>query len=203
MSTVTTATNKLEYEIKFLSSLYKRLGLTNTGEEEKNKQLVDNGGKAVLRRAMSGEAKHVTDTRQFLPYMGEKSKWQETHIWIPVACLSIYYPQPIVKSERPHNFGFSCFLLQQEIQRSNPDAKGVSRRFKSLLDISLDDIQTPLNALVRQIKQMKIKRKENEFVIDYPKLLSDLCQWDHADRYVQDEWARSFWGAAPKDDEVP
>ncbi len=202
MSTTTQTTSKLD-EVKFLRSLYKRLGLTDMGEEETKKQLVNNAGKAIFKRAMSGESRYITKAREFLPYMGEKSVWQETHIWIPVACLSVYYPQPIVKSERPNNFGYSCFLLQQEIQRGNPEAKGVSRRFKALLDISLGDMQTPLNALVRQIKQMKIQRKEGEFVIDYPKLLSDLQQWDHADQYIQDQWARSFWGAVSKTDEAP
>lgn len=200
MSTTTQTTPKLD-EVKFLRSLYKRLGITDAGEKEMDEKLINNGGIAIVKRAMSGEPRHITDAREFLPYMGEESRWKEIHIWIPVTSLSVYYPQPIMRSERPNNFGFSCFLLQQEIQRGNPAAKGISRRFKALLDTSLEDMQTPLNALVRQIKQMKIKRQENEFVIDYPKLLADLQKWDYPDRYIQDQWARTFWGAVSKTEE--
>jgi CRISPR system Cascade subunit CasB len=48
-------------------------------------------------------------------------------------------------------------------------------------------MQPPLTALVRQMKSKGI-------AIDYPKLLADLRQWEHPNQYIQDHWARVFWG---------
>jgi hypothetical protein len=39
--------------------------------------------------------------------------------------------------------------------------------------------------------------------IDYPKLLADLRQWENPNQYVQDLWARAFWGAPPNSSEEP
>jgi CRISPR system Cascade subunit CasB len=55
------------------------------------------------------------------------------------------------------------------------------------LDLALADIQAPLANLVRQIKT-------KEIAIDYPQLLADLRRWEHPDQYIQDNWARAFWG---------
>jgi CRISPR type I-E-associated protein CasB/Cse2 len=60
-----------------------------------------------------------------------------------------------------------------------------------LLDTSLDNLRSPLAALVRLIKTKSI-------AINYPKLIADLAGWEHPDQYVQDNWARAFWGAPPQ-----
>ena len=36
-------------------------------------------------------------------------------------------------------------------------------------------------------------------MIDYAQLLADLRQWEHGDHYIQDRWARAFWGAISPD----
>jgi CRISPR system Cascade subunit CasB len=181
-----TPRNQPEREIRFLQELYARLKIKL--EEKDRQQPTDSGAKAVFKRAMSGEPNHIWKTYEFLPYIGEKSEWKEKHIWIPVACLSVFYPQPISEVKQRRDFGYSCWSLQKEIQRGSPDAKGVARRFRALLDTSLEDIQTPLTALVRQMKA-------KEVAIDYPQLLADLRQWEHPNQYIQDRWARAFWGA--------
>jgi CRISPR system Cascade subunit CasB len=209
MTTQDSTKNHLKDEIEFLRELYVRIGIDpedpennrNTSEDSKNNhnRYIDNGAKAVLKRAMSGEPRHSYKTREFLPPIGEKSLWEEKHIWIPVACLSIFYPQSISKAKQRKNFGHSCWLLQQEIQHDSPDAKGVARRFRALLDTPLEDIQAPLASLVRQMKQKKFKKT----VIDYPKLIEDLCRWEYPEKNIQDNWARAFWGASNIDEESP
>lgn len=150
----------------------------------------DNGVKATFKRAMSGEPEHIRKVYEFvLTHIGNASEWEQDHIWIPVACLSIYYPQTLRKPEqqRQRNFGHSCRGL---VTATNSD--GADRRFRALLDLSATDIQSPLTALVRQMKSKGI-------VIDYAQLLADLRQWEHADQYIQDRWARAFWGATSPD----
>lgn len=173
-----TTTEKLQRETNFLQSLHKRI---------EN----DNGAKADFKRALTGEPRYLRKLYSvILNYpvvLPEKSEWRRKHIWIPVACLSVFYPQPI--REKMNNFGYSC---QKLYKASN--SEGTVTRFRALLDTALVDIQTPLTALVRQMKPKEIP-------IDYPQLISDLSQWEHPNQYIQDNWARTFWSVHSEDTE--
>ena len=175
----TTKSNKspqLERAEKFLASLQKRIDK-------------DTGAKADLKRALSGEERHIRNTYSLvLPYLGDVQEWQQD-VWILIAALSAYYPQEIRAEQR--NFGASC----RGLGISN-DSGGADRRFRALLDTSLTDIRSPLTNLVRQMKSKGIR-------VDYSQLLVDLLQWEHPSQYIniQDKWARSFWGAVSLDPE--
>jgi CRISPR system Cascade subunit CasB len=184
-------TYKLDREIKFLEILKNRLGLEIEPSQTTKLKHIDKGGQAAMRRAMTGERYH--NIREFIPYISEDSEWQEKYVWIPIACLFVYYPQKIeiVNNSRKYNFGNSCLALSQEINKSG-ESKGTERRFKALLDTSLEDLRSPINALVRQMKIRKI-------YINYPQLLADLQQWENSRLFVQDAWARAFWRANPPD----
>lgn len=173
MTTTSFIPKAFAWEIKFLESIKTRA---------KN----DNGVKAAFKRAMSGEPEHIRKIYEFvLPYLGPVTEWEQNHVWIPVACLSVYYPQTIREAEQQHkrNFGHSCRGLA-----SATNSEGADRRFRALLDLALSDIQSPLTALVRQMKARGI-------AINYAQLLADLRRWEHPDQYIQDQWARAFWGA--------
>lgn len=194
--------NKIADEIIFLESLKKRLGVKVKQEQEEDedeqKLKEDRAGQAILKRAMSGEPEHVRKVHEFMPKnIRNLSTWEEDRIWIPVACLFVYYPQNInrVRDPKKRNFGRSCWNLALDIDRTG-QSKGTPRRFKALLDTSLVDIRSPLNNLVRQMKSRGIP-------IDYPQLLIDLQQWEHPKQYIQDNWARTYWGAAPPNTEDP
>jgi CRISPR system Cascade subunit CasB len=170
MTTQSPTRNQLESEIRFLQLVSDRI---------KN----DNGAKADFKRALSGEPEHLRQVYPcVLPYVGTTSEWEQKQIWIPVVCLSVYYPQAIREVEKQRNFGYSCRGLATA---TNSD--GADRRFRALLDLALTDISSPLTALVRQMKSKGI-------TIDYAKLLADLRQWEHPNQYIQDQWARTFWG---------
>lgn len=170
MTTTQTQPTRLERQTKFFENLHRRFN-------------DDNGAKALLKRALSGEERHIRNTYSIvLAYIPEMPQYLQ-EIWIIVACLSFYYPQPIREEQR--NFGYTCHGLANAT-----NSEGADRRFRALLDTSLEDLRSPLTALVRQIKS-----KDKEIRLDYPQLLSDLCQWEHPDQYIQDRWARTFWGA--------
>jgi CRISPR system Cascade subunit CasB len=172
-TTKTEKSPQLERAEKFFTSLRLRIDK-------------DTGAKADLKRALSGEERHLRNTYALvLPYLGDV-EWQQD-VWILVAALSAYYPQDIQPEQR--NFGFSC----RNIDPSN-DSGGADRRFRALLDTSLTDIRSPLTNLVRQMKSKGVR-------VDYPQLLVDLLQWEHSNQYIQDRWARTFWGAASPDPE--
>jgi CRISPR system Cascade subunit CasB len=200
MNTITdTSENKIADEIKFLESLKTRLGVIVKGEQEdkdSQKKKVDLAGQAILKRAMSGDPTHIIKVHEFMPRSTRNlSVWEEDKIWIPVACLFVYYPQKIdrVRDPKKRNFGRSCWNLAMDIDPTG-QSKATPRRFKALLDTSLVDIRSPLNNLVRQMKSRGIP-------IDYPQLLIDLQQWEHPKQYIQDNWARTYWGAAPPNTE--
>lgn len=173
MTSTKTTTIYLERQIKFLESLHRRIK-------------DDNGAKALLKRALSGEDRHIRNTYSIVLSYISDIEWQQ-EIWILVACLSVYYPQTLER-ENQRNFGNSCHGLANAT-----NSEGADRRFRALLDTSLEDLRSPLTALVRQIKAKEIR-------LDYPQLLSDLCQWEHPDQYIQDRWARTFWGASSKEE---
>jgi CRISPR system Cascade subunit CasB len=174
MTQTQTKSSYLEREKKFLENLHRRVAN-------------DNGAKAILKRSLSGEERHIRNTySQVLSYL-EGIPERRQDLWILVAGLSIYYPQAIREEQR--NFGYSCRGLANSTQ-----SEGTDRRFRALLDTSLEDIRSPLTALVRQIKGHALR-------LDYPQLLADLCQWEHPDQYIQDRWARTFWGASTHSEE--
>jgi CRISPR type I-E-associated protein CasB/Cse2 len=171
---LSTKQERLERANKFFKALAKRI--------EK-----DSGSAADLRRALSGEERHLRNTYPIvLSYLGEIKEWQQD-TWILVAALFAYYPQEIRSQQK--DFGSSCRGLA-----AGNDSGGVERRFRSLLDTSLIDMRSPLTNLVRQMKSKGVR-------VDYPQLLVDLLQWEHSNQYIQDRWARTFWGAVSLDPE--
>ncbi|WP_247219309.1 type I-E CRISPR-associated protein Cse2/CasB [Synechococcus sp. C9] len=95
------------------------------------------------------------------------------------------------KEPAPRNFAQSCLDLH-----NSGDSKGPERRFRSLLDTDLVDIQSPITALVRQIKS----KKDRKIEVYYPELIADLRNWDPPDQFIQDKWAKTFWGVASSPD---
>lgn len=171
--TQTPLRNRLEQEIKFLQNVQDRIS-------------DDTGAKAALKRALSGEQHHLLKVYPFtLPYLGGIHERQQ-NIWIFVACLSVYHDQD--SEPDPRNFAQSCLDLHDSSKSTGPE-----RRFKTLLDTDLVDIQSPITALVRQIKS----KKDKKIPIYYPQLIADLRFWDHPDQFVQDRWAKTFWRATP------
>jgi CRISPR system Cascade subunit CasB len=175
MTTTTPKNARLERAKTFLDSLKQRI---------EN----DSGAKATLKRALSGDDRHILRTYPLLlPALEGISEWQQD-IWIFVACLDTYHDQE--KEPAPRNFAQSCLDLH-----NSSESKGPERRFRSLLDTDSVDIQSPITALVRQIRS----KKDKKIGVYYPQLIVDLCDWNHPDQFVQDRWARTFWRAAAPD----
>ncbi|BDM82864.1 type I-E CRISPR-associated protein Cse2/CasB [Acaryochloris marina] len=143
----------------------------------------DNGAKANLKRALTGEPRHRRAAYPLvLRYLSEKEEEYHLEPWLLVTCLLAYYPQDIDPGNKS-TFGHSARRL-----KNDDSSRGPERRFRALLDTSVEDLRSPLTAMVRLMKSKGIP-------INYPQLLVDLCRWDHPDQYIQDKWARTFWNA--------
>lgn len=175
---MTTATSKKQERLERANKFFEQLA-----------KLIDkdSGAAADLRRVLSGEERHLRNAYPvILRYLGGIDERQQ-YTWILVAALFAHYPQDIRAEQK--NFGSSCRGLDPK-----NDSGGTERRFRALLDTPFVDLRSPLTNLVRQMKAKKV-------LIDHPQLLVDLLQWEHPNQYIQDRWARTFWGAPPPDPE--
>lgn len=88
---------------------------------------------------------------------------------------------PLADEEQTGNLGTA---LRQA--RSEHNERGLDRRLEILLDA--DESQFPFR--LRQTVRFLFS---NRIGVDWPRLLRDLLYWDHPNRFVQKEWARSYF----------
>ncbi len=97
-------------------------------------------------------------------------------------------------SNKPDNFGESLGEIRRRTNAKKKDsAKGLDTRFERLLDA--DEQQLPF-----------YMRREIHFLfnnggrMDWVKLLKDLLNWHHPDRYVQRNWAQAYFSTPTQKD---
>jgi len=121
----------------------------------------DRGAKADLKRSLTGEPRHRRAVYPLiLPYLSETEAQYNHEQWLLVISFLGYYPQNI-NPETKLTFGDSARRLLTEAS-----SKGPERRFRTLLETSLEDLRSPLTAMVRLMKSKGIP-------IDYPQLLQE------------------------------
>ena len=122
-----------------------------------------------------------------LRYLSEQDAQYNLDQWLWVTGFLAYYDQSLT-SERKTTFGASARRLKDDNNSGGPE-----RRFRALLETSIEDLRSPLTSMVRLMKSKTIS-------IHYPQLIVDLKAWNHPDQYIQDKWARDFWSAPKPDD---
>jgi len=97
---------------------------------------------------------------------------------------------------RSVNFGATLGSL---VQTASVAESPLARRLATLLDSSLyPDGTGSLPWRLRQsLALVRAKQTESRGVVDWARLLDDLLHWNHPDRSVQRNWARSFYHFAP------
>lgn len=95
-----------------------------------------------------------------------------------VASLFALHPETI----QDGNFGDHMRLAS-----SSETMAATGRRFTALLSAHLDDLPLYLRQAVSYLKSKNQK-------INWHQLFRDIRYWDHPDRFVQRQWANSFWG---------
>ena len=94
---------------------------------------------------------------------------------------------PLADSSNKGNLGTALRLART----NHPEReKGFDRRFEVLLDA--DDDQLPF-----RLRQIVGLLKSAEVPINWPQLLRDLTRWNDYRRFVQEQWARSYYAAPP------
>jgi CRISPR type I-E-associated protein CasB/Cse2 len=88
---------------------------------------------------------------------------------------------PLADGGAPGNLGTSLADLRD---RANP--QGLDRRVEVLLDADRDQLRFRLRQAVRFLES-------KGGTANWPQLLQDILRWDHPKRYVQEQWARSYF----------
>jgi CRISPR system Cascade subunit CasB len=89
---------------------------------------------------------------------------------------------PMAAARTGGNLGVSLRQAQKSSNR-----KGLDRRLETLLDA--DNSQLPF-----RLRQTIHNLQSNRVAVDWACLLADLLQWNHPDRFVQQNWARAYYG---------
>ncbi|HMN00541.1 MAG TPA: type I-E CRISPR-associated protein Cse2/CasB [Anaerolineales bacterium] len=152
------------------------------------KQLAEGGERgalASLRRGLGQPPGTVAEMYRYVePFLGgmeSGARYKESAFYL-VAALFAFHP----KSTNEGNMGTHLART-----RTDAGADALERRFTALLAAHPDDLPEYLRQAVSFLKS------KDEEPVNWNQLLRDLQNWSHEDRFVQKNWARSFWGRRP------
>jgi CRISPR system Cascade subunit CasB len=138
---------------------------------------LDPGGKAKLKRSageMLGEAREVAFFYSLLPN-GVQEKQEETYF----LTATLF---PLAEAGGSGDLGASLRRA-----KTDKNAKGLDRRVQALLDA--DEAQLPY-----RLRRAIFFLRSNRVRVNWARLLQELLQWDASTRFVQRQWARSYFG---------
>lgn len=147
-----------------------------------HKLVEDNKGGAVaaLKRSLQSETtSQIAAYPYVVPFLPKEYRGNDWAYFL-VAGLFAMHPN---HSSDVRNLGTTCRYLGAE--NENPTASWVLR-FKALLDAEQDDVAHHLRSIISLAASKDI-------AVNYTKLLSDLCNWSHPEKFVQSAMAREFW----------
>ena len=145
--------------------------LTQEGRE-------DRGALADLRSGLGrspGEAPRMH--KYVVPFLGEAA-WASDRWFYLVGALFAWHPG--------HEAGRSLGECFGGLRRGDGISDSAEARFVALLGSHPDDLPGRLREAIGLLRSADI-------ALDWLRLLRDLIQWDHPDRYVQLRWARDFY----------
>ncbi len=144
----------------------------------------DRAALAQLRRGLGQPPGTVADMYRYVaPWIGPDTPRRAEDAHYVVAALYAMHPAPGATGDMGDHF--------RRAARAAPDATAIERRFTVLLSAHPDDLPFFLRQAVSFLRS-------KEVAVNWQQLFRDLTAWGHPERYVQRNWARSYWG--PTDD---
>ncbi len=140
----------------------------------------DRGALAALRRGLGQPPGTVADMyRYVVPWLADDTPpWREATYYL-VAALFSYHP-----AAGGHGNMGRHFARAHDPQGDNT---AIERRFTALLAAHPEDLGFYLRQAIGFLRSKEVP-------VDWHQLLTDVLAWGHPDRYVQQQWARAFWG---------
>lgn len=145
----------------------------------------DRGALAALRRGLGRPPGAAAEMyRYVVPWLpADAPAWREDAYYL-IAALFGYHPAAGGHGNMGNHFA--------RARQAGGDDTALERRFTALLAAHSDDLDFYLRQAVSFLKSKEIP-------LNWHQLLHDVLQWGHPDRYVQQQWARAFWGRAAQD----
>jgi len=144
----------------------------------------DRAALAALRRSLGRPSGAVAETHRYiLPFAPSVSGRQLDALYL-IAGLFASHPDP----GGTGNMGGS---MRRVLELR--DTTSIEKRFIRLLDADAEDLPWILRQAVTLCRATSIR-------LDWRLLAWHIVNWDHPDRWVQRQWAQSFWdsrGPAP------
>lgn len=150
----------------------------------KKLRALDAGDKAKLKRDAGktiAEAQSIGLFYRLLPY-GLTPAHEETYFLV----ATLY---PLAEEGGKGNLGDSLRRA-----RNAQNEKGLNRRVEILLDSDATQLPFRLRQAIRLLKT-------NEVKVNWQRLLEDLLQWNHPQRFIQKQWARAYFALPEKSTE--
>lgn len=152
-----------------------------------------NEDRAALARLKRCAGRSLAESLEALPLLYQLGRAgipdHSEELFFLVATLFPFAPshaRSTEPSEGRQDFGRTLRWLAE---RPKVNAEGVDRRVTVLLDADRDELPFRLRQAVRMLAQ-------HEPSIDWRLLLRHLHAWESPNRWVQKQWARSYFGLA-------
>ncbi|MEZ4705924.1 MAG: type I-E CRISPR-associated protein Cse2/CasB [Caldilineaceae bacterium] len=138
---------------------------------------------ATLRRGLGKEpGEDANVMRYIVPHLPAEAPPCRERPYFLIASLFALHPEQGGTGDMGNHFA--------AIRQSKPNEDAIERRFTALLNTHEDD-------LAYHLRQAVSLCKANRVPVDWHQLFRDVQGWGHPNRWVQRNWAKSFWGRTP------
>jgi CRISPR system Cascade subunit CasB len=135
----------------------------------------ERGSLAALRKGLGQEPGTVAAMYSVVvPHLPEGSASDDWRYYL-IGALFAWHPSGTGSGNLGEHFG-----------RLKGLSDSIERRFVALLAAHRDDLPDHLRQAIGLLKSKEVP-------VNWDRLFRDLRHWDHADRFVQRAWARSFY----------
>lgn len=139
--------------------------------------------RAILAHLRRGLGKPAGTAMEMFPYVApftQNLNRSSENAYFLVASLFGLYPTASWKSDDRNNLGKSLSFLKDS-------SDSIEKRFVALLNANEEDLPNHLRQIISLLKS-------KDAPVNWLRLLKDIKRWEHADKFVQRNWAKAFWG---------
>lgn len=164
-------------------------------------ELVETGDRGALATLRQGLGEGIPfEIYRFIPF--KRKRWHEDAALLVGPLFALWYQgkDQLISVGEGNNLGASMSELINAMIREGTDRedamKRVERRFSALLNCHQDDLKQHLRHAVSLLKSKEVP-------VNWRLLCEHIQQWNHEKRWVQRNWARSFWSPRTQTGEAP
>jgi len=165
----------------------------------------DRGALAALRRGITGQPGTVPETYRYVVRWiredADPTGPYAVSFFLVASLFALYFAGKGKGVTGEGNDIGTAFRLAKsrkaDERSSDPDKPdSIDQRFTAMLNAHFDDLPNHLRHAISYLKSEGVS-------LDWHRLLRDIRNWNHPDRWVQKAWAKGFWGYYSKEKAEP